>query len=85
MVNYILIEDEILKALNNKNINYFNILNCDDEVKLLSYIDIINRAIEKFNINFSIDKILNNEFLVLSCNNYKLIITLYYLELLEVA
>lgn len=55
MVNYILIEDEILKALNNKN------------------------------INFSIDKILNNEFLVLSCNNYKLIITLYYLKLLEVA
>ena len=85
MVNYILIEDEILTALNNKNINYFNILNCDDEVKLLSYIDIINRAIEKLNINFSIDKILNNEFLVLSCNNYKLIITLYYLELLEVA
>ena len=82
MINYLLIEDEILKALNNKNINYFDILNCNDEVKLLSYIDIINIVIEKFNIIFSIDKILNNEFLVLSCNNCKLIITLYYLKLI---
>ncbi|MBS6889683.1 MAG: hypothetical protein KH200_17605 [Clostridium sp.] len=85
MVNFILMEDEILKALNNKNITYADILNCNDEVKLLSYIDIINRAVEKFNINFSIEKILNNEFLVLGYNDYKLIITLYYLELLEVA
>lgn len=30
MINYLLIEDEILKALNNKNINYFDILNCND-------------------------------------------------------
>lgn len=78
-------EDEILKTLNNKNITYANILNCNDEVKLLNYIDIINRALENFNLNFSIEKILRNEFLILSCNNCKLIITLYYLELLEVA
>lgn len=85
MINYMLIEDEILKSLNNKNITYYHLLNANDEVKLLNYIDIINKAISKFNINFIIDKILENEFLVLSCKNCKLIITLYYLELLEIA
>lgn len=76
------IEQAILKQFNLNKINYNNIVSCMDKGRLLNIIDTINAVAKEFSICFTLDKFLINKYLLLSCNNIKLIITSFYLQLI---
>ena len=76
------LEQAILKQLNKSNITYKDIVACSDKGKLLNIIDTINAAFKEFSISLELEKFLLNEFILLSCNNIKLVITPFYLQII---
>lgn len=77
--------EAIIRALNENEITYMDIVASIDKGELLTTVDIINTPMKNYNLLFSIEKLLFKEFLVLcSASNYKIVITPYYLECLTV-
>lgn len=76
------IEQAILKKFNLDKINYNDVVASSDKGQLLFLIDMVNTVAKEFSIVFTLEKFLMNECLLLSCNNIKLIITSFYLQLI---
>lgn len=77
------IKKKILISLHDNSITFSKLLTCTDEVVLKNYIKSINETVKDYNLKFSIMS-LKNDYLVLDSNvGLKIVITDYYLEILD--
>lgn len=77
------IKEKILISLHDNSITFSKLLSCNDEVALGNYIKLINDSIKNYNLEFSI-MCLKKDYLILDSNaGLKIVITDYYLEIVD--
>jgi len=77
------IKEKILISLHNNSITFSKLLTCTDEVVLGNHIKLINKSVKNYNLEFSVMS-LKKDYLILDSNaGLKIVITDYYLEIVD--
>jgi len=77
------IKENILISLHNNSITFSKILTCTDKAILEKYIKFINASVKNYSLEFSIMSF-QKDYVVLDSNlSLKIVITDYYLEMLD--